>query len=316
MRIALAILGLAACGGGGQSPIPDALPDTPIDMPSPPLMSQRLVMSRQIVPTNNTTARELALDIDGNQTLDNALGLVSGTFAGQGFDVQGQANRAIDRGEILHLISIGADDPIFGVQFQLRTGDNPLPPPCASAGDTVCRQHLGGTGSFDVAADSSLDAPLVGPVVGGVLTTPIGGGTLQLSTVFATELPVTIDLVAARVQATFGAGGITSGIIAGAVTQTELQNDLLPQMHAGFTAQVDRDCANTTPPACGCVANSPGDTAISLLDTSPSNCVITLAEVENNTLIQSLLAPDVTIDGQDAISIGIGFEAVPASFTP
>ena len=44
------------------------------------------------------------------------------------------------------------------------------------------------------------------------------------------------------------------------------------------------------------------------------NVAISLAEIKNNSLIQSLLAPDVTINGQDALSFGIGFDAVPAGF--
>jgi len=33
-------------------------------------------------------------------------------------------------------------------------------------------------------------------------------------------------------------------------------------------------------------------------------------------LLKSLLAPDVTVEGQMALSLGIGFTAVPGTFTP
>jgi hypothetical protein len=44
--------------------------------------------------------------------------------------------------------------------------------------------------------------------------------------------------------------------------------------------------------------------------------VITLDEIRNNSLIQSLLAPDVTLEGQPALSLGFGVTAVKAAFTP
>ncbi|MGE5186314.1 MAG: hypothetical protein ACM31C_29870 [Acidobacteriota bacterium] len=52
---------------------------------------------------------------------------------------------------------------------------------------------------------------------------------------------------------------------------------------------------------------------VALFDTSPKDCTISLTEVQNNSLIKSLLAPDVTIENQPALSFGMQVTAVPAS---
>ena len=54
---------------------------------------------------------------------------------------------------------------------------------------------------------------------------------------------------------------------------------------------------------------------ISLFDTN-HDCAVSVTEIQNNSLIQALFAPDVTIDGQMALSVGFGVTAVGATFTP
>jgi len=44
--------------------------------------------------------------------------------------------------------------------------------------------------------------------------------------------------------------------------------------------------------------------------------MISVMEVEQNSLIMSLLAPDVTINGQPALSVGVKIEAVEACSRP
>jgi hypothetical protein len=43
---------------------------------------------------------------------------------------------------------------------------------------------------------------------------------------------------------------------------------------------------------------------------------VSQAEIKTNSLIVSLLAPDVTIDATPALSLGVGVSAVHAAFTP
>jgi hypothetical protein len=46
----------------------------------------------------------------------------------------------------------------------------------------------------------------------------------------------------------------------------------------------------------------------------PKDCTISVSEVAQNSLIQSLLAPDVMIDGVEALSVGVSASAVHAAF--
>ena len=126
------------------------------------------------------------------------------------------------------------------------------------------------------------------------------------------ELP----LFGARVQFTENAGTISSGIIAGAVSQNDIDTTLIPAWTTGIQEEVAAACTDpTSPPNCGCQPSSPGERWIKTLDTS-GNCAIEFEEVKNSSLISVLLAPDVTINGSSGLSVGVGFTAVPASFTP
>jgi len=61
------------------------------------------------------------------------------------------------------------------------------------------------------------------------------------------------------------------------------------------------------------MASSTGATVLNLFDTD-KNCAVSVDEIKNNNLIQSLLAPDVTIDGTSALSLGIKVVAKKATF--
>jgi len=69
------------------------------------------------------------------------------------------------------------------------------------------------------------------------------------------------------------------------------------------------------PPGCGCAQSSTGASLIGLFDAN-QNCAISVTEVKNNQLIMSLFAPDVTVENQQALSVGFAFTAVDATFTP
>ena len=55
---------------------------------------------------------------------------------------------------------------------------------------------------------------------------------------------------------------------------------------------------------------SRGKTFLGLLDAN-HDCVVTDDEIKNNSLIMALLQPDVMIDGQMALSIGVGVTGGP-----
>jgi hypothetical protein len=316
---------ILACGCTGvhTNPVqPDARPDAPeIDAPidGPTILTtHHYVMDKQIIPTTNTEARNLGLDINNDTVTDNQLGAVIGTLVAQGLDPQPALDTAIDHGTILMLIDFEANGfTTSETRFTLFSGANPQPPACNGGADTVCRHHLAGTGSFAVAATSAHDPLLTGNMVGGTALTNVDpAGHLQIQTSLLTANPITLNLIGARVKVVGPSDpGITSGVIAGAVAQTEIDAKLLPAWQQTFDATMKADCPGA-PPSCGCVTGSTGKSFQQLFDTSPRDCTISLNEIKTNSLIVSLLAPDVTIEGNQALSFGFGFTAVKAVFTP
>jgi hypothetical protein len=136
---------------------------------------------------------------------------------------------------------------------------------------------------------------------------------MQLSIVTGT--PVTITLLAARAKLTPTSTGITTGILGGAIPMSDFHMKIYPAMQTSFAAVIARDCTGQNPPACGCTANSNGAELISLFDAN-HDCTVSEPEIENNSIIQALFAPDVTVEGQMALSAGFAVTGVQATYTP
>jgi hypothetical protein len=275
------------------------------------------VVNQIEIPTTNEQVRQLGLDLDGDGVVDNRLGTMMAALGGQGLDLQRLNNAALARGDLLLLLEL--QTPSFsdasGAALWTRLGHQPLPAPCIDPEDfTSCGQHLTGGASFQIAADSPDDAFVLGKLTGGTFAG--GPGKLMLRLLLASGAPITVNLVSAR--ASIGAlseSSLEKVILAGALTQTEIDTNVIPALQTRYAQLVAQDCVPASgPPECGCDAGSMGETVIGLFDTSPKDCTITYQEIRNNTLIQNLLSPDITIDGQPLVSVGVGASAVEARF--
>jgi hypothetical protein len=272
------------------------------------------VMSRQNVPESYTEARELGLDLNGDGTNDNQAGMVLSKLVTENF-VQSQVrtDRAIDRGAMIQLIDVQVPDTGYGILaagFVLHTGRDPEPSACADAADVECRRHLDGNGVFALDSRSEL-RPLVS--IRDKQVYSAGPGRLSLLLSVFSE-PVQLDLVGARVVFDNLADGTLRGRIGGGITEDDLFGKLMPTFLTLVVADVQHDCtALDRPPECGCRDGSAGKTYVGLFDVWPTrDCIVGYDEVIENSLVESLLARDVLIDGVPALSLGIGFEAVPA----
>jgi hypothetical protein len=329
---------VVGCGSGGSGNSHDAAPpidsprpfdakiddaaldafvpqDAPTDTPPSPATHTHFVIDSVSLPQNNSQAAMYGLDIDGNQTIDNQLGMVIATLTGQGFDSQATMSRAIDTGSALMLGDLAANNLTTAslATFTIYQGANPTPAPCSSAQDIVCRKHLTGSGSFSINPTAPKDTPLFGSITAGKLTAGPGHLTVQVTVTSAT--PVMVTLLGARVELTSTATSST-GKLAGAVSMTDINTKIIPAVRDGMAAEVVKQCTMlTSPPNCGCPTGSTAKTFLSLFDTNPQDCNISLTEVQNNSLVQSLLAPDVTVEGQQALSLGVGVHAVAGAFT-
>jgi hypothetical protein len=276
-----------------------------------------VVIDRVTLPASNTEARMLALDLNGDATVDNNLGMIIASFRGMGLDSRPAMDKLVDTGATILLGDVVA--PMFPssmtATFALYEGESPMPPACSSAQDTTCRHHLTGSGSFSLAS-LPVDPPLSGTLINGELVAGPGHATITL--VIADSLPFTVTLLGARVQltATFGSPTTATGRLGGAISKADIDTVVIPAMRDGFEATVMRECTMlSSPPGCGCPQDSHAGTLLAIFETTPQDCSISLAEVQNNALFMSLFAPDVGVEATQALSVGVGIHAVTAAFT-
>lgn len=279
------------------------------------------VVSRASLPATSAQAAQLGLDLDGDNVPDNKLGSYLGVLAAQGIGIQDSMTAAIDRGDTILLLDLsipygGSFETSTRAGFQAMPGDKAtaMPAPCANFDDRECRKHLAGTGHFTVAAGSPERVAIPGAISGGMFTG--GPSDLSLELAFASQR-VPLDLVGARVRASgLSDTGLDAVIIGGAIPKADLDAKVIPAIHAHLlvktAAILMADCPGTTPPLCGCKPGaSTGRTLLNLLDTMPTDCQVSLAELEAVSMVSSGLVPDVTIDGEPATSFGLEVRAVP-----
>lgn len=328
LAAALMPMSLVACGGddGDDQPIPEG-------------PHYHYVANKVFLPESNTQAREYGLDLNGDGTVDNQLGMVLSTLAGMGFELQETIDAAVAEGSVILLADFQTKDftntTAAGVQVFL--GENPTPAACNQGEEynpttkTGCGRHLDGNGSFSIAASSPQNAALGGKIINGTFTG--GPGNLSLQIALGGTDAINLDLIGARAKGSSiseaGIGSGTSGgiVFAGAVTKQDIDNNVIPAIQKQLVPTIQRDCCGlaTSPggatcnptgtPACGCSNDSTGKTILGLFDTTPKDCTVSVDEIKNNNLIVSLLSPDVTIDGKMALSLGVKATTVKATYT-
>jgi hypothetical protein len=313
--VALCSLFAAACGGGGSD-------DEPGDDAPPEGDHYKYVADSALVPTSTTEVQTYGLDLDsdepdGDEGVDNQLGSVLSALAAMDFDIQGTVTTSVDQGDIILLADYQtrAFDSAANSGLSIYLGDVPTPAACLDETDTVCRRHLDGNGSFTVDADSPRDALVKGPVVNGVFQG--GPGTLRIQIALSEGNPIPLDLIGARAELRqVSATNIGDGKLAGAISKSDIDNNILPAVKLQLDGTIAEDCPEATPAnECMCTeSGSTGDTVLSTFDAN-NDCAITVMELAENGLIAGFLMPDVRIMGVDALSIGLKFTAVGAQFT-
>jgi hypothetical protein len=315
LAAALVPMSLVACGGG-DSVI------TPVGT------HYHYVVNKAFVPTNNNESREYGLDLNGDGTPDNQLGMVLGTLAGMGFDIQATIDTAVLSGSIILLADLQTSDATFmsnaATGLSVFLGSNPQPAACMTgemvtcttakpAVCTMCGHQINPTGGmFD--ATTSQNLALAGSIIGGTFSGGPGDLTIQIA--LGGTQAINLNLIGARAKASgMSTAGITGLVLAGALSQDDINTKVIPAVVTQLAPTIARDCTMlSSPPGCGCMDGSTGKTIIGLFDTN-MDCMVTASEVMGNSLIMSLLAPDVTINGTKALSLGIKVTAEQATYT-
>lgn len=249
--------------------------------PTGPVVSYEL--SRELIPLTNTEARDFGLDLDGDKARDNQLGMVFGTLASTNAPPVGDIGQQIASGELTMHVELQYPDP-------------------AQDSDAV---------ALALSTPRGSDTPLLAP--SSELPMRFGPGDAMVSLSFFGVAK--LELKGARVVITRADDGVIAGTIGGGISRAELENQLAPLFAAAVNHMVAEQCTDATAEPCGCIltgAYGDGRYWIVLFDAVPHDCTITDDEILDSSLVVSLTAPDLTLDGEPLLSLGFGFEAVAA----
>jgi hypothetical protein len=282
----------------------------------------RYVVSSVTLPESAIEARTVGLDLDGDGEVDNQLGgLLQGIGNLTGLELNSVLSEAITSGQITLLVDV--QTPSFssasGAGARLLVGTNPSVAPCESDTDAVCGRHLTPGTRFDVDSSRFIRAAVAGEVSGGQFAGGPSHISLEIDLSDSLGIPAfTIDGIGVGARLSESGDGI-SGIVAGAVTSKSVSEVVIPAIidlaHSSCVADNNACCAPGTV----------GATMMSLFD-SDGSCSLTVAELERDQTIGSLLEPrldllngssqfDPTIGGDpESLSLGARFEAVSAEF--
>ncbi len=274
----------------------------------------KYVANKVTLPSTSSQARDLGCDLDGNGTPDNQLGNILSALRGM-VDTQAGIDDAVNAGSVLVLFDVKSDSGAM----------------TAAAGHAGITVNLGkySAAMFDMAMAFSgmgmftLDGmkyDLGGSIAGGVGNFGPGNLTLKIALV-AGGAPFSAALIQASVNnVTISTAGLMGGKICGAITETDLNTNVIPTIATllkdrvaagGSTASTLCQIFDTMDPKCA--ANSADCANFGPMMMPPANC-ISMTEITENAIIKSVLKPDVTLGGVKALSLGLGFTAVGAKF--
>lgn len=313
--VATAILLGAACGDGGSPAVDAALGADASGAPSDAGASgERFLISSVTIAGSIEAAFGLGLDIDGDGTVENEMGIVMGDVAETvEIDPGVVVADGLARGDIIQLLALAVDAEGQGTMRGLVGLDLDEDP----------SDNLSGSESFAIADGEPTDTPL--PVEAGVTRIVAGPGEMWLRLPLAAPFGgvVTARLLGARVDAERQPDGSIAGRLGGAFLATDVDLVLVPLIAIGLNEVVERDC----PAGLGsCEPGSGGERMLSLVDPDQSG-FITDDEVRDSLLFStSLLVPDVDLldaagnyapDGvAESMSWGMGFATTGAVFDP
>ncbi|HET7505292.1 MAG TPA: hypothetical protein VFK02_29940, partial [Kofleriaceae bacterium] len=159
----------------------------------------------QAAPVGSELPSALGLDL-GSKTgtkldgkVDNQLGQIFGLLATAKIDANAALADAINTGAIILLVDFQTKDfaTSNAAGLSVKFGENPNPAACDA--NMVCGNHLKGTATFSVTADSPTDAALGGKIENGTFNSQAGDISIKIT--FGSGSPIELALLHARVKA-------------------------------------------------------------------------------------------------------------------
>jgi hypothetical protein len=305
--------------GGGNLPI-SPYPTCPT------CQHAQYVIDHIVVPQTNAAAQQLGCDINGDGQIDNQLGKVFAALrqASPTIDFQAAEDGAFTRGDVIQLYDIEYQPvltmtQVAGLRALLGAHD-------ASDGLSAPAFYMG-QGHFTVTTDAG--------GMGGVITSAAGAfgpndAILQL-VMFSSDTPMNLPLEQAVITGTFAPTSIQTGKLCGGIDGQYIVSIIIPHIADLFSDIVKQggSTANTIKSIFDTDHSCDTDTACTPQAAGPCHC-ISPTEVQNNTIVRSLLSPDLDLNPNetnpfatdpndptypfDALSIGVGFTANHATF--
>lgn len=300
-----AALAVAGCGsasgvdpGGGPSPHAWSYPE------------HQYVADEVTLPLTEELSDKFAFDLDGNGTGDNRLGEMFVVLANSmgGKTPQDSVNGALGAGRLILLLALFARDLRDESSSNLWQFQGlPMDPPGQPTVGVALEVDPAGPG----------DAYSGGRIRAGVGAFGGDDATFRIDLPLADNASMTLPLKAARVEFTTSNDGDTleTGRAGGAITLDDLNASVIPAMTDVLNDELTRKCAVTATDECACEGGSGAEKIHDIFDSAPADCVVSVDEVQSNSLLHSYLTGDVTLaDGTRALSLAFGFHAVRATF--
>lgn len=333
-RTFLAILAslsmVAACGdadpGTGSDEVKEAVGN-----------DHKFVASALIVPSQTG---EFAMDLNGDNKADNALGRIIGALIAQGFKVQEGIDEAVNKGSALILMNVKSTDDTLKSADKVGVAVN-----LAQSKDMP---DFTGKGSFSVDT-SQATAQFYGKITSGkfssnspVTTKAPVSVTINLPLIPGSP-PVKLALNGAHLlfkssgcaaNPTTGKTPTQCGELHGSIKKDDLDKTVIPAIATLLTKQITDNPGSDSAKQVKQLFDVGDGKGAACTDPDgkkgePNDNLISICEVSGNPLIANILVPDIQVfdaagayapnpatkpPKPDSLSLGIGFEAVGATY--
>ena len=277
------------------------------------------IVNKMVIPTSRTESKQIGVDLNGDQVIDNKLGEIISTLIGNSdTDVNASLQEGIDNGSFILLgrlvvNSWPSDDTVAA---QIFPGDT-------DSGDAT-EDNLTGSGCALVSSGADRSLKLCGSIANNYLTA--GPSDLQIAITFGgLNLTVTLQRAQAKSEGEVTETAWNDVQIGGGISKDEIDNKLLPALVdwlneaivedptgdlAGTVLEMlDGKCSSSVP---GCEDVVPGEGDCAEWDPqNPQGDPISITEARCNSTLDTVLQPDVHIDGgEDLLSLGVKVSAI------
>lgn len=285
----------AGCGGSTEENLP------------PQGEKYRFVANQIKMPQSKT---QYAFDLDGNGQSENRLGgLLSTLSAFAKVDAQKGIDGALSSGDLLLLVELQTRDLREATQVGATL----------QGAKAQAMPDFTGAGTF-VVDSAQPTASFVGTISAGRFRSPSPAQSSQRVTVelrlplFSGAPALPLRLTNAHLEFDAAAAALGSGQLHGAIGAADVQSAIVPALSVLIGGVSDPNILllfDTGDGAGGACSNPDGSSG------KAGDGAISPCEVAGNGLVKMLLEPDVALTAggaKDAISVGLGFTAVKASF--